>query len=272
MKKYVLLIVFFSVKALACDCDAPTPVLEFHDAKYVFEGVIKTKEYAKDFQTYTITFDVDKHYKDGLEPEYMEFTLPSEETYTDKTTSCDWSVNAGERWLVYAKEREGNLVFGYYCSNSKRLDYRKINDKEQKVLNHGNDFKLDQYIYESQHGFTKPKPISNIDAIIKNAKNKDYKSSFTVVKMYIDKRGDLQFVSGSGDFFYEKDSVFNLPKKFIKNEFRPSSEFEKEAISLVKKLPKWEIKYHKKTKIPVAYIQNIILQYDKVRKKWTYEL
>lgn len=272
--RYFFIIFLFTLKLNACDCDVPIPILEFYNSEYVFEGVVASKVYNEDYETYSIAFKVDKHYKEEHSPKVLRFTLKSEELYTDTLNSCDWSVNIGEKWLVYAyRDINKHLKFTYYCSNSKKLDQSIIDVNERKVLENGNDFIIGDYIYESQHGFTNPKPVTNIDSIIKTAIVKDYKKSFTIVKLHINTNGVLQSVIGHQNYSAIKiDEVFNLPYAFKVIEEIPLSDFEKEAIKVAKEIKKWEIKYYKKTKTPVAYIKSIIFKYDATNKKWSYEL
>ena len=104
MKKTIFLVVliFSFFKTNACSCDIPKPILEFESAEYVFEGKVISKIYAKDSLTYTVTFDITKHYKNSDYPKTLELKFKSEEKYTGEWTSCDWNVNKNENWLVYA--------------------------------------------------------------------------------------------------------------------------------------------------------------------------
>ncbi|WP_281847784.1 hypothetical protein [Olleya namhaensis] len=274
MKKRILTILTILISAIsfACSCDIPKPILEFESAEYVFEGNVISKIYAKDSLTYTITFDITKHYKESDNPKNLEFTFKSESKYTGEWTSCDWSVNKDENWLVYAKYWKEKLTFGYFCSNSKPLDRRTIFKKEQNVLNNGNSFKLENYIYQSETEFNFTKPISNIDSIFRTGQIKEYERTFTVLKLYIDKKGNLISVSNRFGYQFEIDSIFNLPIEFKTNFDKPIPEFEKDAIELVENIRKWEIKRHDKTNIPVFYVRSLIITYDKEKKEWNYEL
>lgn len=274
MKKQILtfLLLFLIGKTFACSCDIPKPILEFKSAEFVFEGKVISKIYAKDSLTYNVIFEISKHYKDGVKPKTMEFTLRSEGKYTGVLTSCDWNVNKGEKWLIYVYYRDEKLTFSYYCSNSKHLDRRTITKNEQKVLDNGNSFKLENYIYQNEPEFNYTKPISNIDSILKIAKIKEYERPYTWLKLFIDKKGNLNYVTTGANYQLKTDSIFNLPTEFKIILRKPITKFEKEAIELVKKITKWEIKRHKKTNIPVPYIRHLTIQFDKVKKKWKYEL
>jgi hypothetical protein len=65
MKKTIFLVIFiFSFfKMNACSCETPKPIIEFESSEFVFEGKVISKVYAKDSLTYTVTFDIKKHYK-----------------------------------------------------------------------------------------------------------------------------------------------------------------------------------------------------------------
>ena len=172
MKFFIyIMFVFFTLPVLSCDCEVSNSAIEFYNAKYVFEGTITSKAYAQDFQNYTITFYISKHYKNGATPKALSFVLNSEEEYTDQSTSCDWSVNLNEKWLVYAHlGKDGILRFSGICSNSKRIDLNPISENEQNKLNHGNTFKIEDYIYYQENGFTNVNPIVDIDSIFREAK------------------------------------------------------------------------------------------------------
>jgi hypothetical protein len=171
MKKTIFLVVliFSFFKTNACSCDIPKPILEFESAEYVFEGKVISKIYAKDSLTYTVTFDITKHYKNSDYLKTLEFKFKSEEKYTGEWTSCNWNVNKNENWLVYAYYWKDKLTFGYYCSNSKPIGERIISEKEQKILNNGNEFEIDKYTFTNLDGhFTDAKPKINLDSILRN--------------------------------------------------------------------------------------------------------
>lgn len=65
MKKTIFLVIciFSFFKTNACDCETPKPIVEFISSEYVFEGKVISKVYAKDSLTFTVTFDITKHYK-----------------------------------------------------------------------------------------------------------------------------------------------------------------------------------------------------------------
>ena len=264
--------ILISAITFACSCNIPKPILEFKSAKYVFEGKVISKIYSIDSLTYTVSFKTSKHYKKGDYPTTLEFTFKSEGKYTGVWTSCDWSVNKDEVWLVYADYSKEKLSFGYFCSNSKPLGRRTISKNEQKILDNGNSFKLENYIYQSENDLTFTKPISVVDSVLKTGKDKDYEKPFTWLKLFVDENGNLNSVTTNTNYQLKNDSIFNLTTEFKIRSRKPLTEFEKDAIELVKKIPKWEIKKHKKTNIPVPYIRHLSIEYDKVKKEWKYEL
>ena len=277
MKKTLLTIslIFSFIKASACDCDTPRPIIEFYESDYVFEGDVISKVYNPDAPTYTITFNIVKHYKKGNNPKKLKFTLKTDRAYNGEleVTSCDWSVNKGEKWLVYARYWKGKLTFWHLCSNSRPLEEMKIFPKEQKVLDNGNSFNLNNYIYSTHEaGFNYVKPVSNIDSIFKSEKVKNYKETSVRLDLWIDREGNLETVSLRYGLKIKADTIFGLIKDYGSETRMPSTEFERDAIELVKKVRKWEIKRHDKTKIPVRCRRYLTVRFDKEEKKWKYEL
>lgn len=274
MKNYFSIILLFTCSlSFACDCSPSKPILEFYNAVYVFEGDIVSKVYAEDAQTYTVRFVITKHYKDGEKPEELSFVLKSEAFYTGESNSCDWSANKDEKWLVYAHlGNDDTLSFDGMCSNSKRINYSKINDDEQKVLDNGNDFILGNYMYYKEVGFNYTMPITDIDSILKKNKTKYNKSYFIVIGIFIDKAGNLQAVFGEKQYMLKYNQLFGLITGFFDVQYTAVNSFEKEALEIAKKIKKWEVKYHLKTKTPVAQVRDIIFQYDTKTNTWSYEL
>ena len=182
---------FSFFKMNACSCDIPKPILEFQSAEYVFEGKVISKTYASDSLNYTVKFEIFKHYKKSDNPKFLEFTLKSEYEYTGIWTSCDWSVDNNEKWLVYAYYWKDKLTFGYNCSNSKRLTSRSTSKNEQQVLNNANEFEIDKYIFTELDGnFTNAKPKIDLDSILKKTD--------TIKKIRKLIEGKTIFVIGSG--------------------------------------------------------------------------
>ncbi|WP_034058516.1 hypothetical protein [Lacinutrix jangbogonensis] len=238
MKKRILttLTLLISSLTFACSCDEINPIIEYYSSEYVFEGKIISKVYAKDSLTYKVTFDISKHYKNGDFPKKLEFDVTAESKYTGEWTSCDWNAKKNQNWLVYAYKYNGNLTFSGICSNSKVTDHRTIGLREQKILDNGNSFKLENYIYQFEHGFNYTKPISDIDSILKTGKIKDYERPFTWLKLFIDENGNLNSVTTHIGYQLKTDTIFNLPTEFKIKLRKPLTEFEEDAIELLKKI------------------------------------
>lgn len=273
MKKQILTILTLLISALtiACTCDQITPIIEFYSSEYVFEGKIISKIYAKDSLTYRITFDISKHYKNGDFPKTLEFDLLA---YGEDSggASCDWSAKKNQNWLVYAHRYKDNFAFSPVCSNSKVIDNEPIELREQKVLDNGNSFKIENYIFEHEIGFNYCKNITNIEPIMANGKVRDYKSPITLLNVFIDSDGNLKSITRQRELLRKKDSVFNLILEIGDANKRPITAFEKDAIELISQVKRWEIKKHEKTGINVPYIRHIWLLYDLKTNKWSYEL
>jgi len=185
MKRFLLLFLLFPLHSFACSCDQLPVALEFLTAKYVFWGSVIGKEYAKDFRTYTVTLRVNKHFKENKQnPQVLTFTEEAEGSITGHYTSCDFSVNKGENWLVYAYDYNGKLTFSYYCSNSKPYgtlaDVRK---QELEILEAGNKINVHRIVFErnsSNVGYSKeyqrPEPKVPLDTLLAQLDSKDYES------------------------------------------------------------------------------------------------
>jgi len=264
MKKTIFLVIFiFSFfKMNACSCETPKPIVEFESSEFVFEGKVISKVYAKDFLTYTITFEVLKQYKGSNNPKILKFTLKSEKKYTGEWTSCDWNVNKNENWLVYAYYWKDKLNFSYYCSNSKPIGKRIISEREQNILNNANDFEIDKYTFTNLDGsFTNAKPKANIDSILKKYRNKNYGEKYNEnrvdIVVDIDKKGNLISVNltSKEHMAIENneiiDSIYNLNKPKNIEIRKAKTGFEKDVLKVVKNLKVWEKTFIKGTKISV---------------------
>ncbi len=272
MKKKNILItilLLISLKSFSCDCDDNNATLEFYASKYVFSGAIISKEYAKDSLTYKITFQVFKHYKEGDSPKKIEFTLTSEKRFTGRWTSCDWNANIYDQWLVYAYIYKGKLRFSGMCSNSQPLG--RVNSREQKALDNGNLFNIHDFVYEHERDFNYTNPITNVDNILINGKVKKYTKPYIRFELLISKKGKLKAVMNSKYSSSNYDSVYGLRKKPKAKNMKPQTEFEKEALRLVKQIKKWEIKRHKQTKEAVPYIKDFLISFNQKEKRWKYE-
>jgi hypothetical protein len=274
MKKRILTILTILISALtfACSCDEINPIIEYYSSEYVFEGKIISKVYAKDSLTYKVTFDISKHYKNGGFPKRLEFDVTAEGEYTGEWTSCDWDAKKNQNWLVYAYKYKGHLTFSGICSNSKVTDYRPIGLREQKMLDNGNSFKIENYIFEYESGFNYCENITDINSILEKGKIKDYKKQTTLLNVSIDSNGNLKSVTRQRELIRKKDSIFNLTIEIGDANRKAITEFEKDAIELIGQVKKWEIKKHEQTEINVPYIRHIWVYYDLKTNKWSYEL
>jgi len=243
--KVVFIIIFvfsYSFNVLACSCDIPKPAIEFYTSDYVFEGEVISKIYAKDSLTYTVKFKVSKHYKFGDEPEFISYTFPAEGEFTGHFTSCDWSVDFGERWLVYSDLYNGKQSFSFYCSNSKPInEHYGIRKSEQIVLDNGNKLELENYRFINHEA----KPVTDVDSILSVYNSKDLNlesKTFAPFWIDVDKEGNLTSVNLSPRENREMevvDSIYGL--NIRKNQYsKPRNEFESVALEIAKKVKKWD--------------------------------
>ena len=274
MKKLILTIFasLISVLSFACDCIDINPILEFYSSEYVFEGKIISKVYAKDSLTYKVTFDIYKHYKNGDSPKILDFDITTEGKYTGQWNSCEWSAEKNENWLVYAYLDEGKLAFSGICSNSKVIDKRPISFTDQRLLDNSNSFKIEDYIFENEYGFNYCVNITDIKSILDKGKIKDYKNPTTILNLSIDSNGNLKSVNRQSELIRKKDPIFDLITEVEYNNREPITDFEKDAIELIRQVEKWEIKRHEKTGVNVPYIRHIWVYYDEKTTKWSYDL
>jgi len=270
MKIYTAILFFFiSFKSFSCICDDVNPIIEFKQSEYVFEGIIISKIYAEDNQTYKVLFEVIKHYKDNDFSTQMEFIIPSEGKYTGVFSSCDWSADLGQKWLVYVKKTNGILKFDAECSNTKMTSNRGIQASEMQKLIFGNSFKFDDFIFDDyEHFFNRCKNVSDILPILKKTKKKDYINTYTILIVSINKKGKLKKVFFSKNLWKKKDSIFDVITDLIDTKKYEMSDFDKDAIKLFKKVKKWEIKKFFKTNEPVNYVRYIRVEYDKENNEW----
>ncbi|CAM3455988.1 hypothetical protein [Flavobacterium chungbukense] len=283
MKNFKIITFFFllsTIKVLACSCYAPKPILEFYSSKYVFEGLVIDKKIAKDSATYSIKVKVLKNYKKANIPKELRFTFYYEKEDSGGS-SCYSEVYKNQKLLVFASEYQGKLGFSIMCSNSHVIGERGIDPLLQKVLDHGNEFNLDSYIYDLDYAvnyeFNLTKPITNLDSIFKDAKAIKSDKPFGLFALYINKKGELISVFNFFDWYkssedFKIDPNFGLMKEFNVKSRRPLTEFEIYTIELLKNLKVWELKRHKNTQIAVDYMAYISVDFDEKTLKWTYEL
>ena len=253
MRKILTFIVFLIVsKSFACSCDTPKPAIEFYQSDYVFEGEVIEKVYSSDSLNYTLTFQIAKHYKKNDNPKFLKFQLPSEGEITGKFTSCDWNVEKGENWLVYAKNKNGKLHFQFYCSSSKPLDRFKIDASEQKILDNGQKLDLTQYRYN----FIGADAITDVDSILRDYQKRKFDpSEFAFIWLDVDNNGKIETANlapRSQRSFEVIDTIFGLNN--YANEFEPPrSDFEKTAVEIARKIKEWEKYYYLDLGVPVKY-------------------
>lgn len=185
MKYLILIFLLFPLCCLACTCDPPPVALEFLKSKYVFYGSVIDKKYAADSLTYTVTLKIDKHFKENKESlKTLTFTEPAEGSITGTYTSCDYSVNVGENWLVYAYDYKGKLAFSYNCSNSKPYNsFNDIRQYERKIIETGNNINLNKIVFERMIGqleslqeYKSPMPKVPLDSLLARVNSKYYDS------------------------------------------------------------------------------------------------
>jgi hypothetical protein len=270
---YILIIFFsFSLKIFACECNVPSTVEEFTTSDYVFEGIVVSKKYSKDYLTYKITFKILKHYKNGNNPKNLSFVLTSESRYTKNVTSCNWDVNINEKWLVYVnKSSDGELYFSKYCSNSQQIN-SPLYYRYQRWLDNVKKLKLDDFIYDNEFRTNFSVSYSPVDSIFKNGLKKEYDDKYIGLYLLIDKEGNLKSANMQNQLIPIYDSIYNLKKDIQIVPTIQISEFAKDAIELILNVKKWEIRRIPVSKIPISYIQFIGIYYEANEKKWKYEL
>jgi hypothetical protein len=250
LRKYlfILICLLISKITIACSCNQPNIFLEFYSSKYVFEGEVISKTYPKDSLTYTFTFKINKHFKDGDKPDSLSFTWQSEAKYIGVATSCDYNVDVGEKYLVFAQLREGKLVFGIYCSNSSRYPVTK---RQIDIFENAKHFNPLKYHFNYDYSVFNKKPpfsLTDIDSIIKPYKEKRYLKEnnqlSTIIMFDVDTNGNVtetNFFITSNTEPESKDSLFrffNILNKEYKN---PQNDYEADALAIAKKIKKWEV-------------------------------
>lgn len=208
MKQLLLALLLFPFYTIACSCDPPPVALEFLRAKYIFWGSVIEKEYAADSLTYTATFKVDKSFKENKEnSQILTFTMAAEGEFTGSYSSCDFNVNKGENWLIYAYDYKGKLTFSYYCSNSK--PYRSFTDvrkEELEIIEAGDRIDVNKIIFESTASrlwsmkeYEAPEPKIPFDSLLAQLDSKYYsglgKADFENFIINVDTKGKLTVVA-----------------------------------------------------------------------------
>ncbi|MDT0647924.1 hypothetical protein RM545_14585 [Zunongwangia sp. F260] len=267
------LLVFITIKGFACSCETLKSAIEFHQSKYVFEGEVIEKVYASDSLTNTITFEISKHYKNGDNPKFLKFQLNSEAEVTGLYSSCYWIAKKGQKWLVYAKTRNGKLNFQFFCSNSKPLERLKIHPSEQKVLDNGNNLDLTKYRY-----IHTGEPITSIDSIENIYKKYKFDpSDFAFIRVDVDEKGRLEranLVPRGERKFEVIDTIFGM-NNFKNERQKLRTEFEEIAVEVANKIKSWEKYYVFDLKRSVKYRAGILIEVNKdsiikIRKPGSY--
>ena len=259
-----VLILVASSKIKACDCNPPKEILEFYSAEYVFYGEIISKDYPKDSLTYTLTFRVDKHYKNGEQPKFLRFTHPSEGRYIGVFTSCDEHQNVGEKWLVFAKTYQNRLVFSSMCSNS-----RSYLTKEMiELLKTANEFKLGSHFfnYDFSNLFTYEKPSYNLDSALKKVNSKKFKPDQGVAIMLdIDTNSNILKRNIYDNPFtrIDKSTKWGLYQVINEKPNRLLNDFEKRMLKFSKKIKNWPVTYFKPTNEKVNTRKYLTFRIDK---------
>jgi hypothetical protein len=275
MKKILVFFIFLSITQLtnACVCNVPNMFLEFYASKYVFYGEIISKTYPKDSLTYTFTFKIEKHFKDGDQPQTLSFTWPSEPRYRDNVyTSCDYDVNIGNKLLVFANDKNGKLNFGLNCSNS---TFNGLSISDVAKLTHANQFNiLNYHINFNYILFNDTHPITNIDSLIKPYKNKNYEDikEGVIIMLDVDTNGNVtksNFWGTTASQFNNSDSNVSLYDIINKEYRKPVNDFEIDALDIAKSIKKWEVMRFKNGNSPVNSRQYISFSIDKNHNiKW----
>lgn len=88
---------------------------------------------------------------------------------------------------------------------------------------------------------------------------KGHKTLTTLLMVYIDTKGNLISVTREKELIRKKDSVFNLITEIGDANSKPMTGFERDAVELVEKVKKWEIKKQTEFGIGVPYIGLIMI-------------
>lgn len=192
MKKIVLiiLILFSGIEVLACSCETPKKAIEFYSSDYVLEAIAIEKSVKLDSSNYDVRFRIIKQYKGLKKSKYVTFNFRYQKDV--ERDSCYWEIDENQKWLIYARRRNGELTFSYMCSNSKPLK-KTLDNEYQFFLKNGNNFDPSKYTFSSlDDSFKLSIPKKDIDSIISNLINsKKYTTKRVNVIIDIDENGDL---------------------------------------------------------------------------------
>lgn len=182
MKKLLIAFLLFPMYSFACSCEVPPVAIDFLRSDYVFLGSVIEKKYVKDSSTYTVTFKVQKHFKkSAANPQTVKISVASEGEITGLYSSCDYRVQKGEKWLVYAVKNKGQFTLNYFCSNSKRYNHlHDLDNQEMNLLEAGNEIDLNQITFRKSSigsaytNYNGPKPKISLDRLLAQLKYDDY--------------------------------------------------------------------------------------------------
>jgi hypothetical protein len=250
--------------------------MEFYTSEHVFEGKVISKTYAQDSLQFTVRLEVVKHFKDGANPKYMDFTFRSEGKYTGITTSCDWFINKDENWLIFTHYINNKLSFNSMCSNSQFLK-DGISKQMRAVLANANSFSIQDYIFNRFEGKFISDHHVKLDSLVKKLRKKLPEEPETIqLVMIINEQGRLEKVNAYFMPPYhiykdmEYDSIYRLIKDYHPHKRDSIKEIElhlMESISLIKN---WNILIYEETNEPIKYYLNPGIKYDSDINEWKY--
>ncbi len=268
MKIFICLFLFvLPLNLFSCSCDTDYSLFEYTGSKYVFQGKIISKVYAKDKKKYKVIFEVIKHYKNSNDPDKIEFELDAEERYTGKWSSCDFSVSVGETWLIFAHENLGYMYFSEMCSNSRRIDVSPLNNYEIIAYENAKNFNSDDYIFQFEllSGFNNTK----LTTVLKAKSLTTNKNLKALLLLKINKEGTREQIFINKELLFKKDSIFNLTTEISQNKNYSPSPFENEAVEIVKNIKDFKIKKYVKTNTKISYLSYVLISYDSETYEWT---
>ena len=265
---YTILLLYCTTFSFACVCDTPALSLEYMTSKFVFYGEVLRKEYAPDKLTYTATFRVIEHFKEGHQPIFLKFNLMAEGDHTGKFSSCDWNVEEGQKWVIFAEDDQGDLSFSYYCSNSFPIRDNTYPSKIKELANNWKDFSLGDFIFTRlDYPFEETLPELNLDSLLRKYYTKDYGDDYNNNRAHfivdMDSQGKVIQVSPSyipgreRIWVYEKHPVFKLNVYHPLKEIGATTEFQKDILRELLKIRKWEPAILSETSIAVPYRRHL---------------
>ncbi|NDK57627.1 hypothetical protein [Pontibacter fetidus] len=252
MKKLLLFFLFLPSYVIACDCEQPLVALDFVRSEFVFWGTVVDKEYARDSQTYTVTFDVERHFKyNEIQPKTLKFTEQSEGEITGYGTSCDYSVSKGEKWLIYAYKYNDELFFGYPCSNSNRYNQLSdVNAEELEILENGNKIDLQKidFSYTVIGGlsreFERATSENSINSLLAQLNPGYYRFEddpfFESVAIRVDSTGILTDVMITDWMLVETKKLYGIPIYEYGKQSEPLSKVQEDILFNLKQSKKWQ--------------------------------